>query len=646
MSEIKILSEQLRNQIAAGEVVERPASVVKELVENSIDAGGSRIVVEIIAGGTELIRVTDDGKGMSREDAELALERHATSKISEEADLHNIGTMGFRGEALASIASVSQFRLRTKKKGEVEGTEVVCNGSNVESVEAVGCPEGTQIEVKNLFYNTPARKKYLKTLGTEYRQILEALNAVALAYPGVSFSLIKDGKIVYDVPAANGEAALLDRVRALLGKSVADEMIPVFYGGGDIQVTGLIGRPSIARSSRRAQSLFVNKRPVQNNSVAYMVRDAYGTLLMDGKKPMFVMMIEIHPKLVDVNVHPRKSEVRFVDQREVCRVVRRACKAALEVHVVAPKIERQGDVFGGDRFERVSSGEAGGELGGDVGGDVSTQEYRSAPEVGSGGFVGRPGPNITRFEPSGGSSSVSVEQNYMGQPDRVDVQGAMEFNENFSFGKKESLLAVDQRERAGLGSENLSMLPLAQVANSYIVAQNSDGLVLIDQHAAHERVLFEKFKDAWEKRPLAKQPMLVPMNIELSHQEIAVFEENKEVFESLGFEIDAFGGNTFAVGAVPSDASRVNVEKLLIGILDDLVNERKVKSAEERKIKILEYMACRTAIKFGDPLTMEEMKGLVKEMDATAGVLTCPHGRPTMIPLTFDDLEKKFGRRG
>ncbi len=643
MSEIKILSEQLRNQIAAGEVVERPASVVKELVENSIDAGGSRIVVEIIAGGTELIRVTDDGKGMSREDAELALERHATSKISEEADLHNIGTMGFRGEALASIASVSQFRLRTKKKGEVEGTEVVCNGSNVESVEAVGCPEGTQIEVRNLFYNTPARKKYLKTLGTEYRQILEALNAVALAYPGVSFSLIKDGKIVYDVPAANGEAALLDRVRALLGKSVADEMIPVFYGGGDIQVTGLIGRPSIARSSRRAQSLFVNKRPVQNNSVAYMVRDAYGTLLMDGKKPMFVMMIEIHPKLVDVNVHPRKSEVRFVDQREVCRVVRRACKAALEVHVVAPKIERQGDVFGGENlrneaFKSMRSGE--------IGGDVSNQEDRSASEVRSSGFVGRPGPNIMRFEPSGGSSRVTGGQNFIGQPDRVDVQGAMEFNENFSFGKKESLLAVEQRESAGLGSENLSMLPLAQVANSYIVAQNSDGLVLIDQHAAHERVLFEKFKDAWEKRPLAKQPMLVPMNIELSHQEIAVFEENKEVFESLGFEIDAFGGNTFAVGAVPSDASRVNVEKLLIGILDDLVNERKVKSAEERKIKILEYMACRTAIKFGDPLTMEEMKGLVKEMDATAGVLTCPHGRPTMIPLTFDELEKKFGRHG
>ncbi len=655
MGDIRILSEQLRNQIAAGEVVERPASVAKELLENSLDADAKRIVLEIAVGGTELIRVTDDGNGMDKEDAELALERHATSKIEVEEDLHRIRTRGFRGEALASIASVSQFCLKTKRRGEVEGYELVCDGGEIKKFEVVGCPEGTQVEVKNLFFNTPARKKYLKTTATEYQQILAIVTQLALVNPGVSFSLIKDGRQIFDVPAT---AELSERIQALLGRSVGEALIPVFFGGADIQLEGFVGHPRISRKSRKGQYLFVNGRPVQNSAMSYMVKDAFGSLLMDGKQPFFVICLEISPELVDVNVHPRKTEVRFVDQREVNRVVRRACLAALDTNLLRPQIAKgmsedeilpQG-VTGEQEAMTLSTHDFGPtkrSLMGDV--DPVTGVIGEA----NGGAVDR---NRSTFHPSGEKtnavaqiSSTPLHQGFEGQVERQPPSPASN-----AVAPNPSTIDVSQNIQAdqSIGrpharlEDNLSMKPIVQVANSYIVAQNADGLVLIDQHAAHERVLFAKFEEAWEKRPLASQPMLMPLNIELSHQEISVLEENIEVFQKLGFEIEAFGGNTFALGAIPADARKVNVEKLIMGILDDLTNERKPKTAEERKIKILEYMACRTAIKFGDPLTHEEMVGLIKEMDKTEGIVTCPHGRPTMLPLTFGDLEKMFGRRG
>lgn len=644
MGKITILSEQLRNQIAAGEVVERPASVVKELIENSIDADSTRIILEIEGGGTEKILISDNGWGMDRKDAELALQRHATSKLKQESDLQNIATMGFRGEALASIASVSDFVLKTKLRGEVEGTQISIKGGADLEIKPVGCSEGTQIEIRNLFFNTPARKKFLKTVSTEYQQILQTLTQLALINPQISFALKKNEKVVFDVPATDD---LKERVRSLLGKNIADELIPIFYGGADLKIKGFIGTPRIARSSRKAQYLFVNGRPVQNVALAYIVRNAYGTLLMDGKKPFFLAAIDIDPQMVDVNVHPRKTEVRFVDQRDVASTLRRTCKAALEQYVVAPNVA----------IQQAKLNEVG----------FADQKIKS-PLFNSG---------------------PTRKAEFTQQPSAEVVQGAMGFNQEFSRAQKTSVATFDSPNNqpqvtedfrlftpsvvnndvaetatattkitpantdiipTGLknsgASLGLSMIPITQVANSYIVAENQDGLVLIDQHAAHERVLFMKFKEAWEKKPLNSQPLLVPLNIELSHQEVALLSDNKAVFAALGFEIDEFGGNTFAINAIPADAAKSNVEKLIIGIIDDLANNRKVKTAEERKIKILEYMACRTAIKFGDPLTFEEMVGLIREMDQTEGIATCPHGRPTTIPLTFHDLEKQFGRHG
>lgn len=644
MGKITILSEQLRNQIAAGEVVERPASVVKELIENSIDADSTRIILEIEGGGTEKILISDNGWGMDRKDAELALQRHATSKLKQESDLQNIATMGFRGEALASIASVSDFVLKTKLRGEVEGTQISIKGGADLEIKPVGCSEGTQIEIRNLFFNTPARKKFLKTVSTEYQQILQTLTQLALINPQISFALKKNEKVVFDVPATDD---LKERVRSLLGKNIADELIPIFYGGADLKIKGFIGTPRIARSSRKAQYLFVNGRPVQNVALAYIVRNAYGTLLMDGKKPFFLAAIDIDPQMVDVNVHPRKTEVRFVDQRDVASTLRRTCKAALEQYVVAPNVA----------IQQAKLNEVG----------FADQKIKS-PLFNSG---------------------PTRKAEFTQQPSAEVVQGAMGFNQEFSRAQKTSVATFDSPNNqpqvtedfrlftpsvvnndvaetatattkitpantdiipTGLknsgASLGLSMIPITQVANSYIVAENQDGLVLIDQHAAHERVLFMKFKEAWEKKPLNSQPLLVPLNIELSHQEVALLSDNKAVFAALGFEIDEFGGNTFAINAIPADAAKSNVEKLIIGIIDDLANNRKVKTAEERKIKILEYMACRTAIKFGDPLTFEEMVGLIREMDQTEGIATCPHGRPTTIPLTFYDLEKQFGRHG
>jgi DNA mismatch repair protein MutL len=575
MSIIKVLPDNLVNQIAAGEVVERPASVVKELVENSIDAGADQIVIEAKTGGKTLVRVVDNGKGMNRDDAENSLLRHATSKIIQESDLWNISTMGFRGEALASISSVSQMVLRTKTSGGRAGTEIICDGGEVKTIQDCGMKDGTSIEVNNLFFNTPARGNYLKKDSTELTHIISLLNKIALAHPGIAFKFVHNDKVQFDFPSTS---SLERRISDIFGKSTSDAMIPVFYGGSDFKLSGFVGKPAISRADSRHQYLFVNGRPIQHYLIAYKVKETFRSMLMEGKKPIFILNIKIDPSLIDVNVHPRKVEIRFEDESGILKTVYSAVKVALEKHDLTPAYSEAGRYMS-DRFPKSETPV-------DVG------------EIFTGNGAGFAAPSPT---------------------------SPMKFD---------------------LGEESSpSLKAVTQVSNSYIVAQNEDGLVLIDQHAAHERVRYFELLDQFETAKKNIQPLLMPEELSLTLDEIEVLKTEKEFFEGLGFEIESGPDGVMTLYAVPLVLSKDDMGEVIHGVLADIGKEKKASNLQGRREMVLHYMSCRSAVKFGQKLSIDEMNALLEQMEMVDRPYTCPHGRPTMIKLTFSELERMFGRK-
>ncbi len=624
MGSIKQLPELLINQIAAGEVVERPASVVKELIENALDAGSKKIILEVNAGGDGFLRITDDGSGMDSADAVLAFERHATSKIENADDLLKIHTLGFRGEAIASIASVSYITLQTKKRGDLEGTLVIAEGGKITKIQPVGVPEGTQIEIQNLFYNTPARKKYLKNDSTEYQHIMDTVTGIALTFPHVSFRVVHDGKLVFDLPAVDDE---FTRIRTLFGKNIADELIPVFYGHSQIQLKGFIGKPIIARSNRNFQYLFINHREVKSHVLGYAVKQNYASLLPKEKYPVFFLYFEIDPELVDVNVHPRKLEVRFRDERGIFSATSQACKKALETYVLAPNISH----------------------------DIPTNYYAE-----------RKSQPLKLNDSSPALADATVEKDivvveapaYFKQsaPDAEKIsyfklsgfQEEMEFgedsgNEESSSTTEESAADELQHSSAQPRKTLEPFIALAQLDNSYILCRQGSSLVIVDQHAAHERIRYtEIFKEFAEKK-LTAQTLVAPLQLELSMKEAALLEGHKEMFLQLGFEVEPFGGKTFAIHAVPSHLAQKDLQKVFTGLLDEFV-AGKTTPMEEQTQKALTYLACRSAVKFGDPLGHEEQQALVEKLQTLDQPYTCPHGRPTMIVMSSDELKKRFGR--
>lgn len=608
MPTIKLLPDTLINQIAAGEVIERPASVVKELVENALDAAVSRITVEVQGGGESFIRITDDGCGMDREDALMAFERHATSKIAAAEDLFNIRSLGFRGEAIASIASVSKFTLHTKKRGESEGTSVFCEGGKIRKIKGAGVPEGTQIEVKDLFFNTPARLKYLKSPSTEYGKILDIITGTALAHPGIAFRLVHDDKPVFDLPPADND---LVRIRALLGKDAADELVPVFYGHTLIGLKGYIGKPQIARSTRGGQRFFVNGREVKSHVLAYAVKQSFHSLLPKEKYPVFLLFFSVDPALVDVNVHPRKEEVRFSDEKQIFKIVLQSCEKALESHVLSPKISREGPL-----------------------------NY----------YQLRPAQSPLRLEDREETADFGAKSPVISNASGAAVKDAINFTKEFSYslpqldGEHTDKKPVESPD-ANLRSETEEIVPLAQIGNSYIICEQGRKLVLVDQHAAHERIRYTEIIAQFDSAKKSVQPLLLPVQFELSHREVPILQENMELLTGLGFEIEPFGGNTFVVHAVPSFIVKEDLQKTILGLIDDFENNAAKGDFNARKERALTYMACRSAVKFGDKLSAEEQKSLLKNLQAEALPYTCPHGRPTIITMTFDELEKRFGRR-
>lgn len=629
MSKIRILPEETANRIAAGEVVERPASVVKELVENSIDAGAKKITVQTENGGRKLIQVSDDGCGMDNDDAMLAIEAHATSKIIESYDIDRITTLGFRGEALPSIAAVSRLRLQTREHDHVAGVELVVNGGTLRDVHDCGCAPGTDIQVRNLFFNLPARRKFLRRPSTEDRHIQEAVLLQALGHPEISFELNMNGQTTL---LAGRNIDTGPRIAMLLGKDTFKAMIPVDYREAGIHITGYIARPGITRSKRREQRAFVNGRPAESGSIYYGLREAYHTLVMKGRYPPVVIYLEMPPEQVDVNVHPTKREVRFRDGRLVAQLVSAAVRRTLRDYAA-------GDVQ--SKHPHVTAQDIAGK-------QADTEKHPSAteqqfPEWTPPGSDAPPTPaehsypsNAPDFRsPSlmGGHAHAKNNNNH----DSSSRQPAqLQPTEHVNGPSGPSPSAATQNEL-----QNLRVLGVYKAL--YLIAEGPSGLVLIDQHAAHERILFEKLLTAAEARDGVSQPLLIPVTVELAPSDSDILINNQKHFSKLGFGIEPFGGGTFIINAIPAHFPQENVTGMVQDIVDELRDGTgSAPRADEVRVA---QAACKHAVKAEDPLAPDEINQLIKDLARAEMPYTCPHGRPVMINIPDSELQKRFGRR-
>ena len=665
MNRIKLLSEQVANQIAAGEVVERPASVVKELVENSLDADAKKITVEIGAGGRSLIRVTDDGFGMSRDDALLCLERHATSKIIRAEDLASIATMGFRGEAVPSIASVSRFTLTTRERetDSPEGTQILINGGTIAEVKAAGSAPGTSIEVRQLFFNLPARRKFLRTEETEAAHIQHYLTLAALAFPEVAFTFVKDGRNVWQLPAVKSERvissriiALRERLRALLGdekllsvnfsasleenfqpeepeisfENALPEKSEIGNRKSEIKVWGLIGSPGVSRATRDGQFVFVNRRPVENRGVNYALIEGYHNSLMKGRYPVCCLFLEIDPAAVDVNIHPAKREVKFHREFEVRKFVAQAVHDALLS-------------FHAEPVKTISTARP----------PSAPGELKFAPEVSAPALPNFPGqlkpspaapPQISAAAQTplkmGFSSSTPAKMEPATNP--AEVPSAIR-NPQF---------AIETNRQSAIGNPqlptpllNVPLRLIGVVGKLYVLLESDRGLVLLDQHAAHERILYEQMLTRLEQNgSTPSQKLLLPETIELPPRDAQFLRDQLTALTRLGVGLSEFGERTFLLDALPPFVKVPDTRRFVF----DLVDELRAAGREVNLARLGEHTVaktvCRHAVKANDPLGGPELENLVEDLRRCAMPYTCPHGRPTLIEMNYRELEKKFGR--
>lgn len=616
---IVVLDEVTANQIAAGEVVERPASVVKELAENSIDAGATRITVELEDGGKKLIRVTDNGCGMEAEDARLCLERHATSKIRNAEDLFRISTLGFRGEALPSIASVSRFELVTRPHEGLVGYRVAVEGGEARSFEEVGCPPGTRVTVRDLFFNIPARAKYLKTTATEFGQACDALFRLALARPNVAFRLVNGGN---EVAATPGSGQVLDALVALYGQELARELVALEYQDGAVRIRGYAGGPAISRAARTHQHFIVNGRFVRSQILRYPLEEAYRNLLTSGRHPVAVIYVDLDSSEVDVNVHPTKLEVRFSHEREVRAAVYRAVSQALKGARYIPGVESGGSVSreGPQQYQTQQ------------GWSQQGWSLLGAEEAAAAYFTG-----AVTASPRPAGSGIGVQE--AAQPDEAKPVGATK--ERTEGGGTEDRSESESGGSRCLYPELAALRPLGQLRQSYIVAEGPEGLYLIDQHAAHERIFYEQFSRTLGGTRF--QSLILPIDLELTPRELAAWEEAKEVLAGEGFDCRPFGGGTLLVHAVPGALAGAQVGKFLKDFLDRAVSSDPEPGARREELRRA-MAACKAAVKASDRLMPEEMRSLLDQLSRCRAPYTCPHGRPTVISLGIPEIEKRFKR--
>lgn len=596
MPHIHLLPPGLANQIAAGEVVERPASVVKELIENAIDAGATRILVAIEFGGKKLIRVEDDGEGMDPEDARLAIQRHATSKITRAEDLGAIRTLGFRGEALPSIASVSHFMLRTRARGSAAGTEIRVNGGAVASEREVGAPEGTCIEVADLFYNLPARRKFLKSDTAETTQVSKLLTQLALGYPEIGFTLASGPRKLLECPPAAG---LRERFFQMFGERA--DLIEIRKEAGGLKIHGYIAALGDQGPVRGAQNVFVNRRIVKDRTIAHAITEAYSVATIKERSPEVHLFIDIAPDRVDVNVHPTKAEVRFLEQSLVHEVLRRGLRDALG-QGRAPEL--QFTPFAPRPDEPRPMTIPGVMSGATVGNRWTPETSEAWRDFVSAGSSTMSSPDVSAFGGSAAPSPVA--------PSRVpDIR---------------------------------PMIPLGQFRDTFIIAIDDEGIAIIDQHVAHERVLFEQVMEKLTNGRLESQRLLTPILIEMSPAERQALAQYTETLDRFGLEVEGFGGDSLRLSAVPSLLDPAECEATVRALAGDLEGFDRGSRAEDALRRIAATMACHAAVKANYPLTMEKMRYILEELRRTAYSSVCPHGRPVVLRITRREIEKNFQR--
>ena len=702
MNRIRLLPEQVANQIAAGEVVERPASVVKELVENSLDAQARRVSVEIQAGGRSLIRVTDDGVGMSRDDALLCLERHATSKIQRAEDLSAVATMGFRGEALPSIASVSRFTLTTRERDSdsPEGTQIVVSGGKILEVKAAGIAPGTAIEVRQLFFNLPARRKFLRTEETESAHIQHYLTLAALAFPEVAFTFQRDGRMVWQLAAADTGTdaasrsnALRARLRAVYGGeqkvlsvdftselSIADEAAddsvisipsshlthtvlaapsasPPVTRHPTIRVWGFIGAPGVSRSTRDDQHLFVNRRPIENRGLNFALLEGYHTSLMKGRYPVCCLFLELDPAAVDVNIHPAKREVKFHREGEIRKAVAQAVRETLLAFHGENLVQSRTPLNREQASKAQSPNPA--EQGPPWKSEAATPSQTPLPNF----------PAMLRPEPAPQPVPAQQAPLRMGfapvMPPAVEPEisrqtpasgithQASRSADDESHGTEPATRATDATRQESRFTNDTSPVPLLHVplrlvgviGKLYVVLESDRGLVLLDQHAAHERILFEQMLQRLEQNAQApSQKLLLPETVELSARDANFLREQLPVLTRLGVGLSDFGERTFLLDALPPFVKVADSRRFVIEMVDQLKAAGQGVNSARLGEHTVAKTVCRHAVKANDPLAGRELEKLVEDLRRCAMPYTCPHGRPTLIEMNFRELEKKFGR--
>jgi DNA mismatch repair protein MutL len=608
MGRIHQLPPDLANQIAAGEVIERPASVVKELVENAVDAGARRLAIHIELGGKKLVRVEDDGEGMDPEDARLAVERHATSKIKRADDLAAILTHGFRGEALPSIASVAHFVLRTRARGRTSGTEIRVNGGAVAAVTETAAAEGTVVEVGDLFYNLPARRKFLKSDGAESTQVSRVTTQLALAYPEIGFTLTSGGRTVLQCPPT---ASLRDRLYQIYGDR--SDLVEICKEAGGLKLTGFAAALAEHGPTRGPQHVFVNRRIVKDRTIAHAIIDSYSQASIKERSPEIHLFIDMPPDAVDVNVHPTKAEVRFREQSLVHEVVRRALKDALG-HGAVPELQLQPEVVGGP--EPTPSALPGVLAGGAYPSRWMPEEVRLKPDATYG-----PKADATYDSVSAVASGAS---SYVGSGDPSYVASGF--------------------SRTSSTPEMGPMIPLGQFRDTFIIAVDAQGIAIIDQHVAHERVLFERVMERLTAGRLESQRLLVPLVLDLAPSAHQALLGRAAELERLGYEIEGFGAASLKVTAVPALLAHEDGARSLLALADDLEGLDRGAGVQEALQRLAATTACHAAVKANYPLTYEKMTHILDELRATAYSTICPHGRPVMLRLSRREIEKNFER--
>ena len=645
MATIQVLSTEISNKIAAGEVVERPASVVKELVENSIDAGATVISVEIENGGTTYIRITDNGSGIAPEDAMIAFLRHATSKISTAEDLNAIYTLGFRGEALSSIGAVAQVDLFTKRAEDENGTHIVCTGGEIVSGDEAGTPNGTTITVRNLFFNMPARMKFLKKDATEAGYIADIMTRFILAHPEISFRFINHGK---EQLFSAGDNSLSNCIYTVYGKDYAKAMLPVSYENDGVRISGVIGRSDAVRPNRNYQSFFVNRRYIKSPLMIRALEEAYKNQIMIGKFPVAALNLEIDPSQIDINVHPTKLEVKFSEESLIYRTVYHAVQNTLYQTVNVPEISRPEPAFSKDTQTLQQQ--------------ISIAEIPKEPKMTK---------TLPHWEDLAARTDAAERIVSMARPVKNPCVSE-------SYQRELSLEYFQKEQERIAGAENAKAIPIktepeeepdvltemikklsdtkqtmpscaepvrviGQVFATYVLAERGEEMLIIDQHAAHERMKFEELKAALANREIHPQEMLAPVVVNLSSTEFALFQEHKDRLDGLGFETEEFGVNTVLVRAVPKPMEEEQIRQVIAELLQNIGNSKNqiITQQEER---LLYTIACKAAIKANHNMQMPELEELVKRVLELENINTCPHGRPIVIRMTKKEMEKEFGR--